>query len=436
VRLASLHRRLAASLLPIALASSLLACGAPASTSTPAPPSPTNPASSAAKPASPTAAPSNPTVAPKSAGSPTSAAAATRAPAVPPGATRVPENLLGMSSPDYAAQVFLWGNAASDRDLKLAKDAGLRWVKQSFEWRYIEPHVKGKFDWEEPDRVVAAVNATGLKLIARIDNQPEWVRADKVFPVVGPPDKLSDFTDFLAAVAARYKGRIQAYEIWNEPNLAREWGNKPPDAKAYVAMLREANRTIKAIDPDAVVISAGLAPTTASGAIATPDVEYLKQMYQAGLKGNADMVGVHAAGYKAPPEISPDDIAKNPAYNHGEGANGRIYGFRHVEDLRNVMIANGDADRRVAILEMGWTSDPRPNSPYKWHSVTEDEKADYLVRAFQFARQNWKPWVGVMSVIYISSPFWTKDTEQYYWAITNPDGTVRPAYTALQKMPK
>ena len=342
-----------------------------------------------------------------------------------------------MSSPDYATQVFLWGNAATERDLKLAKDAGFRWVKQSFEWRYIEPHVKGKFDWDEPDRVVAAVNAAGLKLIARVDNQPVWARADKVFPSIGPPDKLGDFTDFVAALATRYKGRIHAYQIWNEPNLAIEWGNKPPDARAYLAMLKEAYRTIKAIDPDAVVISAGLAPTTASGAIATPDVEYLKQMYQAGLKGNADMVGVHAAGYKAPPDLSPDEVGGDPRYNHNEPGAGRIYCFRHVEDLRAVMIANGDGDRRVAILEMGWTSDPRPNSPYKWHSVTEQEKADYLVRAFQFAKRNWQPWIGVMTVIYIASPFWNKDEhEQYHWSITNPDGTVRPAYEALKRMPK
>ena len=56
-----------------------------------------------------------------------------------------------------------------------------------------------------------------------------------------------------------------------------------------------------------------MAPTTASGAIAMPDVDFLKGMYQAGLKGNYDLLGVHGAGYKAPPETSPDDIAKNAA---------------------------------------------------------------------------------------------------------------------------
>jgi hypothetical protein len=97
------------------------------------------------------------------------------------------------------------------------------------------------------------------------------------------------------------------------------------------------------------------------------------------------------------------------------------------------MVANGDADRQIAVLEMGWTADDRPNSLYKWHAVTEAEKADYLVRAFKFAREKWAPWIGMMTIIYQSAPHWTKNDEQYYWCITNPDGTTRPAYDALRK---
>ena len=109
----------------------------------------------------------------------------------------------------------------------------------------------------------------------------------------------------------------------------------------------------------------------------------------------------------------------------------RVYSFRHAEDLRQVMVEQGDADRKAAILEMGWTSDTRPSSPYLWHSVTEDQKADYLVRAFKYAWANWN-WVSFMSVIYLPDPAWTRDQEQLYWSITNPDGTPRPAYRALQ----
>jgi hypothetical protein len=341
-----------------------------------------------------------------------------------------------MTTPDYSVHVFLWGGfETTQRDLGLVKEMGFTWVKQMFEWRYIEPHVKGTFDWAEPDRIVEAIDKANLKVIARIGDQPQWVRPE-IWPTVGPPTKLADFGDFVTAMATRYKGRIQAYQIWNEPNLAREWGNQPPNPVQFVEMLKVAHAAVKKADPDALVITGGLSPTTATGSIAMPDVDFVKGIYAAGGKDYFDMLGVHAAGYKAPPELSPDEIAKDPKYNHGEGAKGRIYGFRHAEDVRQVMVANGDADKRVAILEFGWTSDPRPTSPYNWHAVTEQEKADYLVRAFDFAKKHWQPWVGAMNVIYIADPAWTKDNEQYYWAITNPDGSTRPAFQALQSMKK
>jgi len=344
-------------------------------------------------------------------------------------------NWVKMDSPDYGIHVFLWGNApTTERDLNLAREAGFKWVKQRFEWRYIEGNRKGTYEWNEPDRIVNAINKAGLKVIARVDNQPKWARSDKIFPASGPPDNMEDFGDFVYALVDRYKGRIQAYEIWNEPNLAREWGNKQPNAAEYVKMLEVAYKAAKKADPNALILSAGLSPTTASGAIATPDVEFLKQMYAAGAKDYFDLLGVHAAGYKAPPEMSPDDIAKDPKYNHGEAELGRIYGFRHAEDLRAVMVQSGDANKQVAVLEFGWTSDDRPDSPYAWHAVSEKEKADYLVRAFKFAKERWSPWIGVMSAIYIPDPNWTKNDEQYYWSITNPDGSTRPAYDALRSL--
>jgi hypothetical protein len=405
----------------------LAACGA-AATPTPAPAAkPTE----AAKPAE----PAKPFEPPKPNAAPPTPTAVPAKPAEPTATVRPRD--ASMTSPDFSVHVFLWGGfETTQRDLNLVKELGFGWIKQRFEWRYIEPHIKGKMEWNEPDRIVDAVTRAGLKMIARVDNQPRWARADTTWPIDGPPDKLSDFGDFLEAMAKRYQGRIQAYQIWNEPNLAREWGNKPPNPAAYVEMLKVAHKAVKSADPNAVVISGGLSPTTATGAIAMPDVQFVKELYAAGGKPFFDLLGVHAAGYKAPPELSPEEIAKDPKYNHGEGAAGRIYGFRHAEDLRAVMVANGDANKRVAVLEFGWTADTRPSSPYFWHAVSEDEKAAYLVRAFEFAKKNWQPWIGPMSVIYIADPTWTKEHEQFYWSITDPNGALRPAFKALQGMSK
>jgi hypothetical protein len=346
-----------------------------------------------------------------------------------------------MTSPDYGIQVFLWGQPdTTERDLELVKKLGFRWVKQMFQWNYIEGKGKGQFEWNEPDRVVDAVQKTGLKLLARVDIPPDWaLPPDHQKGTHGPPANPQDFGDFLSALARRYRGRIQAYQIWNEPNLAREWGGKSPDPQGFVELLKVAYQAIKSADPDALVISGGLSPTTAPPPLAVPDIQYLREMYRLGAQNYFDALGVHAAGFKAPPEMDPDEVARNPEltnYDKSPVELKRSYSFRHVEDYRKVMVEFGDDKKQIVILEFGWTFDPRPNSPYRWHAVTPEQQAEYVVRAYRWAAQNWRPWVGLMSLIYICAPYWTPNDEQYYWSITDEKGNPRPAYLALQAMEK
>jgi hypothetical protein len=341
-----------------------------------------------------------------------------------------------VTSAQPAVHVFLWGHPdTTDRDLQLAKDAGFVWVKQRFEWRNIEKTKKDAFEWYEAERIVDAVNKAGLGMVVRLDNQPEWARRDKIFPKTGPSDQMEDWKDYVEAVVEKFKGKIAAYEIWNEPNISREWGDATPDPVAYTEMLKVAYTAIKKEDPNALVISAGLSPTTETSERAIPANVFLEQMYAAGGKQYFDMLGVHAPGFKSEPEADPATVAQNPTLTNNDPSATelkRVYSFRHVEDMRAIMVKNQDEAKQVAIMEMGWTADPRPDSPYAWHAVTEEQKGDYLVRAVQYAQKNWAPWVGMMTVIYIPSPDWTASEEQYYWSITNPDGTLRPAYDKLK----
>jgi hypothetical protein len=344
---------------------------------------------------------------------------------------------LHLPVPSFAVQAFLWWQPAkaSRRDIQLVKEMGFGWIKQSFAWRDIEGIEKGAYDWYFADLVVEEVEKAGLQLLVRIDSQPFWSQGPGAeLYLNGPPKDITDFRDFCSVLAGRYRGRIPAYQVWNEPNLSREWGEREPNAAEYVALLAACYSGIKGADPDAVVISAGLAPTGIDLPYAIPDDRYLQEMYAAGAAPYFDILGLNAPGYKAPPEVDPDDAA-DPDLGWGGH---RTFAFRHVEDMRAIMAANGDAHKQVAVLEMGWTTDPRPDSPYHWHSVTEEQQADYLVRAYQYARDNW-PWAGLVTVVYIAKFDWTTESEEYWWSITYPgfsETRVRPAYDALREMPK
>ena len=194
------------------------------------------------------------------------------------------------------------------------------------------------------------------KLIVRIDREPYWDMRYAYDGSIasGPPKDLNNFFDFCGKLAARYKNRVAAYQVWNEPNLAREWGNAAPNPAEYVAMLKGCYSAIKQADPNALVISAGLSPTGNGPPAAMPDVDFLRGMYEAGAAPYFDVLGAHAPGFKAAPETSPDEVAQDAALG-GQ----RFFCFRRVEDLRAIMRAVWRW--REASGDFGVWLDDRPN---------------------------------------------------------------------------
>jgi polysaccharide biosynthesis protein PslG len=353
-----------------------------------------------------------------------------------PTATPVPR----LDGPQYGIQTFLWWNVdnkTAARDADLVQGLGFGWLKEQFSWSAISGS-RGGYDWFRTDWIVKLAAERNLKLLVRLDKAPFWALSE-----AGDAGKYSDtpptdpalMGEFCGALAQRYAGRIAAYEVWNEPNLTREWGGKPPNPAEYVALLKACYTAIKAADPEAIVISAGMAPTDEDDpTISMPDAAYYQGLYAAGGAAYFDMLGVHAPGYGNPPERSPANCQADAFWQS------RVWCFRHVEDIRALMVAAGVGAKQIAVTEMGWTTDPIHND-YSWYAVSEAMQADYLVRAFQYAKANWQPWIGLMSMVYIADPHWTQDDEQYWWAITRPTvpgdpAVLLPAYAALQKMTK
>lgn len=332
----------------------------------------------------------------------------------------------------YGIQTFLWWDKSTALlHMDWVRLMVFSHVKQIFAWKDIEPE-RGEFDFSRADELLTQLEGKGLKVVARLGDSPYWAITQAngkkgVDFLDAPPDDLNDWAGFCGALASRYKGRIVGYQVWNEPNLTREWGNKPPNAAGYVGLLKACSEAIHAADPQAIVISAGLSPTGTWTESVTPDDLYFQAMYAAGYQQYADVAGVNAPGYNFPPETSPDDAEAQGGHRFGT--------FRRVEDMRKIMVQNGDAARQMAILEMGWTQDPI-HKDYAWFAVTEDQQADYFVRAYKYAADHWRPWMGLMSAIYIPDPSWTPEREEYWWSVTVGSGQIGKAFMALANMAK
>jgi hypothetical protein len=337
---------------------------------------------------------------------------------------------------DYGIQVHFVGQDMNPI-FGAVHQLGFRWLKVQIEWKHHEG-AKGQYNWAEIDRLVENAQLNGARVLLSVVKAPAWARPPGTdLGVEGPPANPQDYADFVGAMAARYKGRVQAYEIWNEQNLHYEWGNEPLDANRYIQLLKLAYQAIKAQDPTAVVVSGAPTPTGLNdGNIAIDDRTYLQQMYNAGLRYYCDAVGVHPSGFANPPDSLFGEGPAGPSHNDHPS-----FFFRHtMEDYRRIMVINGDGAKRLWPTEFGWSSTHGLGAPpaqgYEYANYnTEEDQAAYVVRAYQMAKA-WG-WVGPMFLWNLNfGPVSGRFDEKAGFGIVYPDWSPRPAFHALVSMPK
>ncbi|MCS7062931.1 MAG: hypothetical protein NZM04_02595 [Methylacidiphilales bacterium] len=182
--------------------------------------------------------------------------------------------------------------------VETAKKVGLIWIKQQVRWgdiEYLDGNIR-RVRWQCLDDVAEATSAYGMKLMFSITTSPKYLRPSYANTVLGPPRDLGAWQQFLSALLKRYKGKINAVEIWNEPNLDAEW-EEGVNPYQYLDLLRISYTIIRRSDPNIIVISGGMAPLDQSSYPSyISDVEYLKNISHEGGFLWFDCVGYHANG--------------------------------------------------------------------------------------------------------------------------------------------
>jgi hypothetical protein len=322
-----------------------------------------------------------------------------------------------------------------DRVLQLVQNAGFDWVRQQVVWKDIQDPVAGIYGWEELDRIVNAVNSYGRKLLVNIVQSPSAYSATN-----GLPDDPATLGNFVDLMARRYGDKIQAYEIWNEPNLAHENGGNivPKDVGHYVEVLKVAYTRIKAVSPNAIVLAAASSSSGVTDpAIALSDQAFYQAMYtynSGEVRNYFDVQAVHPGGSaNSPDTLWPD----NPSKANGWTDDSTFY-FRHVENVRKWMEQYGMADKKIWITEYGWAT-PNDTPGYEFgNQVNLDQQAAYITGAIRRAYGHY-PWVSNMFLWNINfAVLWGErgdpQHEQASFAILNPDWSPRPAYLGVQSL--
>ena len=279
--------------------------------------------------------------------------------------------------------------------ISLAEVTNVGWLKIQVNWAFIQSEGPNTFgeQFQLFERQVEAAARPGFRVLLSIAKAPDWARSDR--QESGPPDNPQDLANFISFMLNDTKigGVIDAIEIWNEPNLIREWrGTLPFNGAGYMQLFGPAYDAIRAYSPTMTIVTAGLAPTSHPTA-AVDDRLYLQQMYDAGLANYDDVIiGVHPYGWANPPDAR---CCPNPG--QGWDDNPRFFFLDTLEDTYAIMQRNNHNTTMWA-TEFGWATwdgvGSEPPEPWVgWNSA--QDQANYAMRAFEMAQRE-LPYLDVM----------------------------------------
>jgi polysaccharide biosynthesis protein PslG len=246
-----------------------------------------------------------------------------------------------------------------DRPADVLAGASAGWAREDFQFSSIGrvPDPAG-WRWECADAAVEALSSRNIAVLGVLGGPvPGWSVGEPGGPDSRRPPDVGAFAQFAGAAAARYAGRVAAWQIWNEPDNPLYW-SPTPDPAAYAALLQAASSAIRNADPAARILSGGLvSPDPARG--------FLEALHAAGAWEAFDIVAVNPYADPWGPE---------------EGQIGAM-GVGAVKALVDRL-----GPKPIWATEFGWSSGPADRTREAGASVDEATQADYLVRSAALVR--------------------------------------------------
>lgn len=175
------------------------------------------------------------------------------------------EFLFGNQGMGYhpAEERFDWG--IRENSIRLAALSGAKIMRMSPDWEEYNEQSRG-YRWDRFDKTLDMLDQYGMEAQVLIAYGGQWwAKSDQTrarMKQAGDhpggswryPPRIDLWRDWVRQVAIHGKGRVRFYEIWNEPDLPFFKGTP----EEYVELLKAAYEEIKAVDPDAQVMTGGI----------------------------------------------------------------------------------------------------------------------------------------------------------------------------------
>ncbi len=227
-------------------------------------------------------------------------------------------------------------------------DCGVRWVREDFNWQQLSP-VGNRVSVRRLDRAIDAARSAGLRVLGLPTAWPAWTHP---YTARG----VSEFTKYLRTIATRYRGKVDAWEIWNEPNLPLSWRGS---AEQYVELLAASYATLKEVDPGVLVVGPCAAgPGDLSNPASVASLAWIERVLNV-RRPLFDVFSFHPYEGRRSPEAA---------------------GLTETVGRLQRMVQASGHPSRIWITEQGWASD------YRNPTIDDLEQARLLIRAYLLSR--------------------------------------------------
>ncbi len=289
-------------------------------------------------------------------------------------------------------------------DLAAMAESGATWVRLDLDWSWVE-RTRGAPDWDATDTAVGLARDAGLRVLLLVAYTPSWARLEGTDDKT-PPTDPADLAAFAGRAVERYGDTVDAWEVWNEPNLDAFWRPRP-DPDAYARLLVETTAAIRAVDPDAFVLSGGLAPAadTVDGAEWEPE-RFLAAVAATGALDDVDAVGIHPYSFPALPD-------GDEPWNL----------FGRLPALADLAVDRAGRALPLWLTEYGFPTGDHPRA------VTEQVQAEGIVAAIVAAQAT--PGIGPLFVY--ADRDRDEEADPGGFGVRAVDGAPKPAWLAIRE---
>jgi hypothetical protein len=319
---------------------------------------------------------------------------------VPPAANAIDQRATNVAI--HVPDLFFYTQPQIDTALDALQSTGVDTIRVLVPWAGVEP-IQGSDDWSAVDRVVNSAAARNIKVLGVLNSTPTWAAVPNTFPLAGMPSDNAQFAAFAGLAAARYQGKVTAWEVWNEPNGINFW-QPAPNAAQYTALLKPTYLAIKAADPNAVVVAASVGSVVDFGDWLVNPVRFVSEMYAAGAAGYFDALSFHPYQYTTP-------FTQGGIYYESP--------LTQVNRIYALMVANGDGNKKIWATEYGEPSSAAGDAnqaayltdflrgwrtlsfagPAFIHTLVDNANADPAEASFGLFRADWTPKPSAAAVI-------------------------------------